>query len=167
MLPLQVLSFTPRACAKFFTSRNFSARPQLLSLFVLGLTIAFSVSPAFAARVRSPQNKIGTATLTEHACNATGMANGTCYRAVVSGCAETTGEFAATVKVNQPPSSVTSGTVFFTTGGTGDALYDYDPDYIGDSRCTESNCGLMAVQSINAAGYRTVDQLPRPELLTL
>lgn len=103
------------------------------------------------------QNKIGTATLSSHACTNTGVAGGTCYRAVVSGCGEIKGQFAAEVKVNAAPNSgATKGTVFFSTGGAGTALYDYDQDFLGDSRCSGSNCGLMVVQSINSANFRTV-----------
>jgi hypothetical protein len=61
------------------------------------------------------------------------------------------------VKINQAPNaSLLKGTVFFTTGGGGNAFYDYDASFLGDSRCSSSNCGLMVVQSINAANYRTV-----------
>ncbi len=115
-------------------------------------SIAATVTPAFAAK-----NALGKATLTEGTCQDVGLANGTCYRVVVTDCPEAKGEFAATIKVNQPANPTTSkGTVFFTTGGGGNAFYDYDEDFIGDSRCAGSNCGLMVVQSINAANYRTV-----------
>ena len=114
--------------------------------------VLFALAPAFAG-----QNKIGTATLTVHACDATGLSGGNCYRVVVSDCPETTGEFAAAVKINQPPSTASPrGTLFLTTGGLGDAFYDYDSSFLGDSRCSGSNCGLMVVQSLNAANYRTV-----------
>ncbi|MFZ0732900.1 MAG: hypothetical protein WAM79_11295 [Candidatus Sulfotelmatobacter sp.] len=124
-----------------------------------------SATFAFASGVHPAQNKIGTATLTQHACDATGLSGGTCYRAVVSNCAEAPGQFVAVVKINQPPDiSQLQGTVFFTTGGTGVALYDYDEDFLGDSRCAGSNCGLMTVQSINSANYRTVQiQFVDPE----
>ncbi len=112
---------------------------------------------AIATPAHAGQNKIGTATLTLRTCENTGLEGGTCYRAVVSNCQEAKGEFAAAVKINQPPSkNSVKGTVFFTTGGTGVAFYDYDQDFLGDSRCSGSNCGLMAVQSINSANYRTV-----------
>lgn len=119
---------------------------------VFVLLIAGSVTPAHAS-----QNAIGTATLTKGTCSDTGLANGTCYRAVVSNCAEATADFAATVKINEPSDlSQLQGTVFFTTGGTGTSLYDYDSEFQGDSRCAGSNCGLLVVQQINAANYRTV-----------
>ncbi len=87
----------------------------------------------------------------------TGLANGTCYRAVVSDCPEATGDFAAAVKINEPANlSQVRGTVFFTTGGGGNALYDYDSEFEGDTRCAGSNCGLLVVQQINADNYRTV-----------
>jgi hypothetical protein len=110
------------------------------------------VKPAFASK-----NSIGTATLTQGQCTDTGLANAICYRAVVSGCPESIGEFAATVKINQAPNPDSlMGTVFFTTGGDGSAFYDYDEDFIGDPSCANSNCGMMVVQSINTANYRTV-----------
>lgn len=124
---------------------------MVLALLVASF-ISTAVTPAFAA-----QDTIGTATLTARACKSAGLADGTCYRAVVSNCPEATGEFAAAVKVNQPPdASLLQGTVFFTTGGGGNAFYDDDKDYTGDTRCPGSNCGLMTVQSINSANYRTV-----------
>lgn len=114
--------------------------------------MAVTAVPAHAA-----QDAIGTATLALRSCTKTGLAGGTCYRAVVSNCAETQGDFAAVVKINPPPQpSSLQGTVFFTTGGTGTAFYDNDGSYKGDTNCPGSNCGLMVVQSINAANYRTV-----------
>jgi len=131
-------------------SISFSRLARIASL-AIG-TIAVLVTPALASK-----NAIGTATLAVGTCQDTGLAGGSCYRVVISDCAEATGEFAATIKVNQAPDpSQLQGTVFFTTGGSGQALYDYDSDFIGDSNCANSNCGLMVVQSINAANYRTV-----------
>lgn len=128
-------------------SRSIAAMALLLPAFL----VVF-LTPAYAG-----QNKIGTATLALRTCQNTGLAGGTCYRAVVSNCPEATGQFAAGVKINQPANaSSIKGTVFFTTGGTGVAFYDYDQDFLGDSRCSGSNCGLMTVQSINTANYRTV-----------
>ena len=119
---------------------------------VLAVLIPASVIPAQAS-----QNSIGKATLTQGKCSDTGLANGTCYRALVSGCPEATGDFAATVKINEPANlSQLEGTVFFTTGGTGTSMYDYDSEFQGDVRCAGSNCGLLVVQQINAANYRTV-----------
>jgi hypothetical protein len=112
---------------------------------------------AAAAPVQASQNSIGTATLTQGTCQNTGLANGSCYRAVVSGCPEATGDFAAAVKINQPANvNQVRGTVFFTTGGTGSSFYDYDSEFQGDIRCSGSNCGLFVVEQINAANYRTV-----------
>ncbi len=114
--------------------------------------ILTSATPAHAS-----QNSIGQGTLTLGTCDGTGLANGTCYRAVVSGCPEATADFAATVKINEPANlSQLKGTVFFTTGGTGTSLYDYDFEFQGDTRCAGSNCGLLVVQNINAANFRTV-----------
>jgi hypothetical protein len=116
-----------------------------------GFAIA-AATPAYAG-----QNKIGSATLTLGTCDSNGVSGGTCYRAVVTNCPEATGQFAAEVKINSPANQATSkGTVFFTTGGGGVAFYDYDQDFLGDSRCSGSNCGQMVVQNINAANYRTV-----------
>ncbi len=121
-------------------------------LVVSAFFVLFALVPAFAG-----QNKIGTATLTAHACDATGLSGGNCYRVVVSNCPEATGEFAAAVKINQPPAPASPrGTLFLTTGGLGDAFYDYDSSFLGDTRCSGSNCGLMVVQSLNTANYRTV-----------
>jgi hypothetical protein len=112
---------------------------------------------AAATPAQASQNSIGTATLTQGTCQSTGLANGACYRAVVSGCPEATGDFAAAVKINQPANgNQVRGTVFFTTGGTGDSFYDYDSEFQGDVRCSGSNCGLFVVEQINAANYRTV-----------
>ena len=122
-----------------------------VSCLLVGLMAAL-VTPAHAA-----QNSIGKATLTQGTCQSTGLANGTCYRAVISGCQEATGDFAANVKINEPANlSQVRGTVFFTTGGGGNALYDYDSELQGDTRCAGSNCGLLVVQEINADNYRTV-----------
>lgn len=119
---------------------------------LLAAAILASVTPAQAS-----QNSIGKATLTQGTCQGTGLPNGSCYRAVVSGCPEATGDFAATVKINEPANlNQLQGTVFFTTGGTGSSFYDYDSEFQGDVRCSGSNCGLLVVQQINAANYRTV-----------
>ena len=125
------------------------------SLFLALMGAGFvsgAVSPARAA-----QNTIGTSKIAMASCDEKGLAGGTCYRVVISDCAEATAEFAAGVKINEAPdASLLQGTVFFTTGGGGGEYYDYDQDYLGDASCTNSNCGLMVVQSINAANYRTV-----------
>lgn len=111
-----------------------------------------TVTPALAS-----QNKIGTSKIATATCDEKGLPGGTCYRVVISDCAEATGEFAAGIKINEAPdASLLQGTVFFTTGGGGGEYYDYDQDYLGDASCTNSNCGFMVVQSINAANYRTV-----------
>ncbi len=122
----------------------------------LAATLAFLIVSA-AVPAQASQNAIGVATLTQGTCSATGLTNGTCYRAVVSGCPEATADFAASVKINEPADlSQLRGTVFFTTGGTGTSMYDYDSEFQGDTRCAGSNCGLLVVQQINAANYRTV-----------
>ena len=116
-----------------------------------------AITVAAAIPLHASQDSIGTATITTDTCSKNGLAGGTCYRVVISDCAEATAEFAAGIKINQAPeASLLQGTVFFTTGGGGDEYYDYDSDYMGDSSCPGSNCGLMAVQNINAANYRTV-----------
>ena len=63
---------------------------------LIALSILAAATPAHAS-----QNSIGTATLTKGTCPNSGLANGSCYRAVVSGCPEATGDFAAAVKINQ------------------------------------------------------------------
>jgi hypothetical protein len=75
---------------------------------------------------------------------------------VISDCPDAAGQFVAAVKVNQVLGGDIDGTVFFTTGGGGDTYYDNEPSYIGDSRCPQANCGAMAVEMVNSAGYRTV-----------
>jgi len=153
------LPLTFRTCRVVQPPRKLSCAQFLAFLFLASSTLAV------ASGAHPAQNKLGTATLTLHTCDATGLTGGTCYRAVVSNCAEAPGQFAAVVKINQPPNlSQVNGTVFFTTGGTGVALYDFDQDFLGDSRCAGSNCGLMTVQSINSANYRTVQiQFTDPE----
>ena len=72
------------------------------------------------------EDSIGAATLTKlPSCPAGGLANGTCYKATISNCPETTGNFVAGIKVNaQPNGQQPIGAVFFTTGGAGNAYYD-------------------------------------------
>ncbi len=126
-------------------------------LFLLAAVLSVCFVPGAAISAHASQNKIGTATIASTNCQATGLADGACYRVVISDCAQAESDFAAAIKINEPPNpSTLRGTVFFTTGGTGQAFYDYNSDYMGDTECPESNCGLMAVQSINAANYRTV-----------
>ena len=141
--------FIPPTAVPHLRSRLFGLLLACLSSAVLPL--------AFSTLAHAAQNTIGTATLSARTCEGTGLAGGNCYRALISGCPEVNGEFAAGVKINEAPNpSALKGTVFFTTGGGGLAFYDYDADFLGDSRCSGSNCGLMVVQSINAANYRTV-----------
>jgi hypothetical protein len=124
--------------------------------FILACLIAASI-PATVTPALGEQNSLGTATLTLDTCQDTGLPNGTCYRAVISDCPESTGEFAVAVKINEAPNpNLLKGTVFFTTGGGGELFYDYDPSYLGSAKCPDSNCGLMVVQSINSANFRTV-----------
>src|ERR1022692_2685863 len=132
--------------------RRISFSFPLILAGLIGGSILATVTPALAAK-----NAIGTATLASETCQDSGLPNGTCYRVVISDCSEAAGEFAAGIKVNEPLNpSLLKGTVFFTTGGGGDMFYDDDPDYMGDANCSGSNCGLMVVQSINSANYRTV-----------
>ena len=100
-------------------------RTSILFPLVVAAVLA-GLIPAFVVPAQASQDGIGKATLTQGTCDATGLANGTCYRAVVSGCPEATGDFAALVKVNEPTGTQLEGTVFFTTGGTGTSMYDYD-----------------------------------------
>jgi hypothetical protein len=107
------------------------------------------------------EDRIGAATLTKlSSCPAGGLANGTCYKVTISNCPETTGNFVAAIKVNAPPNGQKPlGAVLFTTGGAGNGYYDGTsgtPD-TRDTRCNaQGNCGLLAVQTVNNAGYETI-----------
>jgi hypothetical protein len=151
-------NFSFATFSEFFSSILAAKRASFWGAFFIAvLSPGFVLGATQPSHTHSVQNAIGTATLEIGTCDSNGLAGGTCYRAVVSDCPEASGDFAATVKINEPADlSALKGTVFFTTGGSGQALYDYDQDFIGDSRCSASNCGLMTVQSINAANYRTV-----------
>jgi hypothetical protein len=138
--------------ASVFSTKSWAAFPFAFAICLVAASIPATVTPAVAAK-----NSIGKASLSQRECQETGLANGSCYRVLVSGCAQATRDFAAVVKINEAPNpSQLQGTVFFTTGGDGNAFYDYDQDFIGDPNCSSSNCGMMVVQSINAANYRTV-----------
>lgn len=114
--------------------------------------ISATVVPAYAA-----QDAIGKSEITSVKCRTTGLPGGSCYRIAIEDCAQATAEFAAAVKINEPPDlAELKGTVFFTVGGGGTPFYDYDTDFMGNPACPGENCGLMVVQSINAANYRTV-----------
>jgi hypothetical protein len=126
------------------------ATKALFALLVLGVPLL-----GYSALA---EDSIGTATLTKLSpCPAGGLANGTCYTVTISNCPETTGNFVAAIKVNVPPKGKkTLGAVFFTTGGAGNAYYD---GTLGtpDTRCNaQGNCGLLAVQTVNNAGYETI-----------
>jgi hypothetical protein len=138
-----------RRCA---TTLATSVSASVVAALVVACFIPATVTPAHAT-----QNTIGTATIGLATCQANGLADGTCYRVVIADCPEATADFAALIKINEPPDlSLLQGTVFFTTGGGGAEYYDFDGDYMGDSSCPSSNCGMMVVQSINSANYRTV-----------
>jgi hypothetical protein len=101
---------------------------------------------------------IGTATLTKlNSCPAGGLPNGTCYKVTISNCPESRRNFVAAIKMNIPPGAQKPlGTVFFTTGGGGKGYYD-EKFASRDTRCNaQGNCGLLAVQTVNDAGYATV-----------
>ena len=99
-------------------------------------------------------DEIGRAALSAIDCPAGGLANGTCYEAAISNCPS--GQFAASIKVNEPSGEASDkGTVFFTTGGGGNTYYD-QVAFGTDPRCPGSDCGLMIVEKVNAAGFRTV-----------
>jgi len=129
------------------------ATKAIFALLVLGVALL-----GYSALAEDP---IGAATLTKlSSCPAGGLANGTCYTVTISNCPETAGNFVAAMKVNAPPKGKkTLGAVFFTTGGAGNAYYDGtlgtpDPR---DTRCNaQGNCGLLAVQTVNNAGYETI-----------
>ncbi len=128
-----------------------------ISALIVAAVLIVGFLSANATSAHASQNKIGTANVNSSNCPATGLADGTCYRVVISDCPQAESDFAAAIKINEAPNpGLLRGTVFFTTGGTGQAFYDFDTDYLGDTSCPGSNCGLMVVQSINAANYRTV-----------
>jgi hypothetical protein len=132
------------------------ARLTFSAALALAFALAFFI-PATATPAHATQNTLGTATIAQSTCPAAGLADGTCYRVVIADCPEATADFAAAIKINEPPdTSLLKGTVFFSTGGGGAEYYDDDGDYKGDKSCTDSNCGMMVVQSINTANYRTV-----------
>jgi len=105
------------------------------------------------------EDPIGTATFTKTSCPTSGLASGTCYKVKISGCPESTTDFTAEVKVNPAPNGKNSlGAVFFTTGGGGSSFYDNFAEFTTrDKRCNPSgNCGLLAVATVNSAGFRTI-----------
>jgi len=154
---LKVAAFHSPAVSPSRISPAASPRPITLSASVVAaFAVAFFI-PATVTPAHASQNTLVTATISQSTCPAAGLADGTCYRVVIADCPEATADFAAAIKINEPPTlTLLKGTVFFTTGGGGAEYYDDDGDYKGDSSCTESNCGLMVVQSINTANYRTV-----------
>src|SRR5258708_15174486 len=93
--------------------RPFKQRTSIFFPIVFAAVLAGLIT-SFATPAQASQDGIGKATLTQGTCDATGLANGTCYRAVVSGCPEATGDFAALVKVNEPTGTQLEGTGFFT-----------------------------------------------------
>src|SRR3979411_2790643 len=104
------------------------------------------------------QDQIGTATLVKlSSCPANGLANGTCYKVSISNCSGSTQTFTAAIKVNPPPKVQQAvGAVFYSTGGAGRSYYD-SPSAPRDTRCNaQGNCGLLAVQTVNEAGFETV-----------
>jgi hypothetical protein len=122
---------------------------------LLMIFAGFAIGPsAFAL------DPIGSATVTRlSSCPEGGLPNGACYEVTISNCAETAGDFIATVKVNEPVNGRDSqGAVFFTTGGGGNYYYDNDASFItGDRRCNpQGNCGQYAVQALNDANYETI-----------
>jgi len=150
-LPLGSDTTANFSCA--FTMGHWSAsQARKLALF---LVVAALVSIALPAS--GTVNTLGTARLFGTTCPDEGIANATCYEVVISDCPDTTGDFVAVIKVNDPPDPFFSnGTVFFTVSGTGIGFYD-NAFPKTDPRCSEGeNCSLMAVQNINSAGYRTV-----------
>jgi hypothetical protein len=126
--------------------------------FQVVVTVAVAMLAGSASQPAFGLDGIGAATVTKlSACPVGGLSKGTCYKVVISGCAGTAKDFIATAKVNLPlDGHASKGTVFFTTGGAGNAYYDREGEFIGDTRCPGSNCGQMTVQNINAADYTTV-----------
>jgi hypothetical protein len=104
------------------------------------------------------QDQIGTATLVKlSSCPVNGLANGTCYKVSISNCPGSAQTFTAAIKVNPPPNGQQPvGAVFYSTGGAGRSYYD-SPSAPRDTRCNaQGNCGLLAVQTVNEAGFETV-----------
>jgi hypothetical protein len=124
--------------------RNYLAQ---VFLFLIPGLIIMAAMPASG-------DEIGRAALSATDCPAGGLANGTCYEATISDCPG--GQFIASIKVNEPTGEASEkGTVFFTTGGGGNTYYD-ELAFGSDPRCPGSDCGLMIVEKVNTAGFRTV-----------
>jgi hypothetical protein len=136
-----------------------SSFPFLIDAFLAGLMrTTFALLVPLLGYSAFAVDPIGTATVTKlNSCPAGGLANGTCYKVTISNCPESTGTFAAAIKVNAPPNGQKFlGAVFFTTGGGGVGYYD-QPSGTRDTRCNaQGDCGLLAVQTVNDAGYATI-----------
>jgi hypothetical protein len=149
---LHPLTFT-KSNLRHLEVHSMQATKTIFALLVWGVPLL-----GYSALAEDP---IGAATLTKlSSCPAGGLANGTCYKATISNCPETTGNFVAAIKVNAPPNGQKPlGAVLFTTGGAGNGYYDGTsgtPD-TRDTRCNaQGNCGLLAVQTVNNAGYETI-----------
>jgi hypothetical protein len=83
-----------------------------------------------------------------------GLGGATCYQ--VNTICDQVAPYSVYLKVNTPGSPI--GTVIFTTGSGGSALYDYDsPEFFyTDSNGVVNNGGEAIVQGILNAGYTTV-----------
>jgi len=84
-----------------------------------------------------------------------GLSGATCYQ--VNTTCDQVAPYSVYLKVNTPAGSP-SGTVIFTTGSGGSALYDYDvPDFFYiDINGVNTNGGEAVVQGVLSAGYTTV-----------
>jgi len=91
-----------------------------------------------------------------NSCPGGGLSGGTCYQLNTS-CDGVT-DWSVYLKVNAP-AGTPKGTVIFTTGSGGSALYDNDsPDffYIDSTTGVSTNGGLAVVQGVLNAGFTTV-----------
>jgi hypothetical protein len=124
------------------SAQRLTLKCALLALSCFGLAI-----PAHAV------DPIGRASATTTPCPPGGATNGQCYRVTVTKCpgAES---FYAGVKLNRASGSPI-GAVLLTTGGGGNHWYDNDPSFKIAANCA-GNCGLQAIQDLNAAGYITI-----------
>jgi len=122
-------------------------------------TSAFDPTQVASATVTEDQtDPLDTApsSMQLNSCPGGGLANGTCYQINTS--CDQVDPYSVYLKVNTP-AATPIGTVIFTTGSGGSALYDNDsPDffYIDSTTGVSTNGGLAVVQGVLNAGFTTV-----------